>query len=388
MNKIVKIKIDVTHFFVSLGGFLLGSIFLFLSLRIGHMFPFGGLTGLCIGYMLCGMIGGGIMGSGVGKRTSVVRGAVGFGVGFVVPSFVIPVTMMAAGEVGMYKIFYIFFAPGIAFFIAGAVGTSMIKMPGLEGLNKKIVLGGCIFGIGGILGGFLSFLFQSENTAITYMVYFSGPAFSGGILGGVLRRLRIHSAQEKPSSLNVRKVLQHTVVGVMIIVLGVGFYLLPGYQEKWRINQLVSSRVDINKPPGTTTFNGIEIAENAPLHNEVIMGRIEGVRELIKAGADVNLERTDGFTALHLAALNNREEIAKLLIIEGADVKAKTSRGATPLHIAVSWSHNNPNLTKLLIDAGSDVNARDETSLTPLKYAVSRKNNKVTDILRSHGARE
>ena len=188
------------------------------------------------------------------------------------------------------------------------------------------------------------------------LMYFSAPLLSGGILGGVLKWVWLHSVQEKTPSLNVRKVLQYAAFGVMMVAIGVGFYLLPEYQEKRKINQLLSSGVDINNPPGTTIWYGREIAENAPLHNEVIMGRIKSVRELIKAGADVNLERTDGFTALHLAVMNNREGIAKLLIIEGADVNAKTNDGKTPLHLA----QKNPRLTDILISAGADVNDFEE----------------------------
>ncbi len=345
------------HFFVSLTGFLLGSMFLLLSLRIGPMFPLGGNTGLCIGYTLCGIIGGGILGSGMGKITSVVRGAVGFGVGFLVLSFVIPMMLMMVLNTRHMQddIFYLIFILGISFFIAGAIGPSMIKIPGLGGL-KRAVLGGSIFGIVGVLISFLSLFFHSKYLVVIGLMYFSAPLLSGGILGGVLKWVWLHSVQEKTPSLNVRKVLQYAAFGVMMVAIGVGFYLLPEYQEKRKINQLLSSGVDINNPPGTTIWYGREIAENAPLHNEVIMGRIKSVRELIKAGADVNLERTDGFTALHLAVMNNREGIAKLLIIEGADVNAKTNDGKTPLHLA----QKNPRLTDILISAGADVNDFEE----------------------------
>ena len=52
----------------------------------------------------------------------------------------------------------------------------------------------------------------------------------------------------------------------------------------------------------------------------------EEVRQLIRAGADVNAKNKDGMTPLMLAAGNNpNPEVLKVLIEAGADVNAKST---------------------------------------------------------------
>ena len=51
----------------------------------------------------------------------------------------------------------------------------------------------------------------------------------------------------------------------------------------------------------------------------------------IAAGAEVNAADEDGWTALHLAALNDRAEVVGLLLAEpGVEVNARTKWRSTP----------------------------------------------------------
>ena len=74
--------------------------------------------------------------------------------------------------------------------------------------------------------------------------------------------------------------------------------------------------------------------------------------ELIKAGADVNILRSDGATPLYTAAFNGYEAGVALLIQAGADVNPKsTSKGWTPLSAAINDKHEK--IVKLLKHFGA-----------------------------------
>ena len=58
------------------------------------------------------------------------------------------------------------------------------------------------------------------------------------------------------------------------------------------------------------------------------------VEEALKAGADVNIIGSEGFTVLMLAALFNSPEVVSLLLKAGAYVNARNDKGETALTYA------------------------------------------------------
>lgn len=60
--------------------------------------------------------------------------------------------------------------------------------------------------------------------------------------------------------------------------------------------------------------------------------QIKTVRQLIKAGADVNKIDNAGATPLHLAAYGGSKQVVAVLLGEGADISAQDDHGNTPLH--------------------------------------------------------
>ena len=148
--------------------------------------------------------------------------------------------------------------------------------------------------------------------------------------------------------------------------------------------------------------------------------RIEIVKALIAAGADVNVERDitemmrkGGYkdkidTPLSLAVAENRIEIAKALIATGADVNAKRkdikktliiSEGIhriydeyedkidTPLSLAIA--ENLIEMAKVLIAAGADVNAGQSKGgeyTKPLHLAVAENRIEMAKVLIAAGA--
>ena len=67
-----------------------------------------------------------------------------------------------------------------------------------------------------------------------------------------------------------------------------------------------------------------------PLYVAVQMGQLAAARRLIEAGADPALTDNQGNTLLHLACYNGRTDIAKWLLQLGLDPKSKNKQGETP----------------------------------------------------------
>ena len=88
-------------------------------------------------------------------------------------------------------------------------------------------------------------------------------------------------------------------------------------------------------------------------------GNFENVKNLIEKGADVNVEKKDGKTALLLASGNsNGLQIIQYLIQNGAKINAQTKDGYSPL----MWAAYNGN-TKIVKELIKVLYLRGEFSL-------------------------
>ena len=104
-------------------------------------------------------------------------------------------------------------------------------------------------------------------------------------------------------------------------------------------------------------------------------GHLNAAVFLIKHIADVNVEGSDGKTALHYAVQHYDSshhsewcEVFSCVIKNGADINACAKGHNTPLMLAIS--HGNLNAAMFLIKHGADVNVQDRDGKTALHYAV------------------
>ncbi|PRD31921.1 UNVERIFIED_CONTAM: mib1 [Trichonephila clavipes] len=83
----------------------------------------------------------------------------------------------------------------------------------------------------------------------------------------------------------------------------------------------------------------------------------------------VDEKKDDGYTALHLAALNNHVEVAELLVQLGrANMNHQNVNLQTPLHLAVERQHTQ--IVRLLVREKCNLNIPDKDGDTPLHEAL------------------
>ncbi|PIK53057.1 putative E3 ubiquitin-protein ligase MIB1 [Apostichopus japonicus] len=83
----------------------------------------------------------------------------------------------------------------------------------------------------------------------------------------------------------------------------------------------------------------------------------------------VDEQKDDGYTALHLAALNNHVEVAELLVQQGhADLDVQNMNQQTALHLSVERQHTQ--IVRLLVRSGAKLDVPDKDGDTPLHEAL------------------
>ncbi len=145
------------------------------------------------------------------------------------------------------------------------------------------------------------------------------------------------------------------------------------------IEQLVAAGVDPNDPRQAVN------AGETPLMHAARSGRVEAVRALAQAGADLDAqEGWNGQSALMWSAAEGHVPVVEILIAAGADVHARSNTGATPLLFAAR--KGSLGAVRTLLAAGADVNETRPDGAAPLLAAVVNGHEDLVDLLLTAGA--
>ncbi|KAK5656741.1 hypothetical protein OQA88_4289 [Cercophora sp. LCS_1] len=121
-----------------------------------------------------------------------------------------------------------------------------------------------------------------------------------------------------------------------------------------------------------------------PLEQAVADRDVDGVRDLVDKGEDVNFVNSWGETLLMIAAAITRPIIVDLLLELGADCEIRNRHGRTALWIAVK--ENNPRAVAALIGAGARVDVRDSANNALLPWMIQTGRTDCMSLLLNGGA--
>jgi hypothetical protein len=142
-----------------------------------------------------------------------------------------------------------------------------------------------------------------------------------------------------------------TTTAIVVFFLGVGFN-----------KNHASTAVDTDL---STKTQSISNNQSISIHEAVITGNLEAVKNYIITGTDLNRkEPSGGSSPLITAAVFGKTEIALALINAGADVNFVNNDGSTPLHTAAFFCH--PKIVKALLENGADASLKNNAGSTPL----------------------
>lgn len=103
------------------------------------------------------------------------------------------------------------------------------------------------------------------------------------------------------------------------------------------------------------------------------------VELLVQMGANVNLQDSEGDTALHYAAFGNQPSAATALLKGGADGNKRNKNKCSPLHVAVNKGHSE--VVKTLLCYSCNVNAQDSFGDTVLHDAIAKDFTEIVELL-------
>jgi ankyrin repeat protein len=115
--------------------------------------------------------------------------------------------------------------------------------------------------------------------------------------------------------------------------------------------------------------SALHAAELPPIHQAVLDGNVERVRELLDSDPSlIKFRNQRGHTLLFIAAQNGHTDTVRLLLGRGTPIEAATSDGETALLIASQNGHTYT--VRFLLDRGAFIEATTQNGWTPLFAAA------------------
>lgn len=112
------------------------------------------------------------------------------------------------------------------------------------------------------------------------------------------------------------------------------------------------------------------------------LGDIDGIRQRLDAGTDIEERDHCGSTALRGAVWGNRRATIHFLINRGADLDAFGTHGSI-LHMCSDNDNKHVDAAKFIVEAGCRTDMLDRHGKTPLQRARQVKNHRLVEYLES-----
>lgn len=136
---------------------------------------------------------------------------------------------------------------------------------------------------------------------------------------------------------------------------------------------------------------------STPLIIAIQEGHVKTAKNFLIAGADLNLQDSNGTTALEKAVtknycykhIDNYKDIIAMLLDKGANPNLKNKYGNTPLMLAALEcfiDYDGSEIATMLLNKGADPNWKNNDDFTALIFAAQSSNENVAALLLNNGA--
>ncbi|MBK6907480.1 MAG: ankyrin repeat domain-containing protein [Rhodocyclaceae bacterium] len=119
--------------------------------------------------------------------------------------------------------------------------------------------------------------------------------------------------------------------------------------------------------------------------NHCSTGRAIEVAALLQAGVDPEARDSNHLTGLIWAGRKGHIDVARVFLQFGANINNKDKRGRTSLSHAVAYKRHD--FVQFMLESGAEPNPIDIHSWTPLDIANSNRDERMMEVLKSHGGR-